>query len=222
MKTQKTFREVMAAYNKSAPLYDLMNQVYFLGSDKRFRAMIVERLKLKPNDAVLVLCCGTGLDFPFLFQKVKNQGILLGVDLSSGMLNQAKKRIASGVVDVIRSDVAHLPFCDKTFDAVLVSFCLKITPAYEQAIEESARVLKPAGRIGVLANSRPYGFLRLLGIVLTRILGAMAKINFEINIREQLSKRFAIIENRKIYAGLVRFLVGRKRVSSNTKECSHQ
>lgn len=212
----------MAAYNKSGPLYDLMNQVYFLGSDKRFRAMIVERLKLKPNDAVLVLCCGTGLDFPFLFQKVKNQGILLGVDLSSGMLKQAKKKIASGVVDLIRSDVAHLPFCDETFDAILVSFCLKITPEYEQAIEESARVLKPAGRIGVLANCRPSGSLRLPGIVLTRILSAMAKINFEINIREQLSKRFAIIENRKIYAGLVRFLVGRKRVNSNTKECSHQ
>lgn len=55
--------------------------------------MLAERLNLKPSDAVLDLCCGTGLDFPFLFRKAGIQGTLVGVDLSSEMLRQAEKRI---------------------------------------------------------------------------------------------------------------------------------
>ncbi len=157
----KAIREVVVAYNKAAPLYDLMNQVYFFGMDKRFRSMLAERLILKPGNVVLDLCCGTGLDFPFLLQRIKIQGTLMGVDLSSEMLQQAKKKIGSEGVNFVRSDAAHLAFRDKTFDAILVSFCLEITPSYEKAIEEAARVLKPAGRIGVLGNHEPSGPLRL-------------------------------------------------------------
>jgi len=206
----KTIREVVAAYNKSAPLYDLMNRVYFFGRDKRFRSTLAERLILKPGDAVLDLCCGTGLDFPFLLQKIKNQGTLFGVDLSSEMLQQVKKKIGSEGVNLVRSDAAHLAFRDKTFDAILVSFCLKITPAYKKAIEEAARVLKLAGRMGILANHKPSGPLRLLGIILTKVLSAMAKIDFEIDLKEHLSKKFIIVEDRILYRGLVRFLVGEK------------
>ncbi len=195
----KTIREVLVAYDRAAPLYGLMNQVYFFGRDKRFRSMVAEKLNLKPGDAVLDLCCGTALDFPFLLQKIKTQGTLLGVDLSSEMLKQAKKEIGSKGVHLVRSDAAHLAFRDKTFDAILISFCLKITPAYEKTIEEAARVLKPAGRIGVLGNHKPSGPLRLPGIILTKALSAIAKIDFETNLKEQLSKEFIIIEDRKMY-----------------------
>lgn len=172
--------------------------------------MLAERLFLKSGDAVLDLCCGTGLAFPVLLQKIKTQGTLLGVDVSSEMLQQAKKKTRSEEVNLVRSDAAHLAFTNNTFDAIFVSFCLKITPAYEKTIEEAARVVKPAGRIGVLANHKPYGLLWLLGIILTKILSAMAKIDFEINLKEYLSKKFIIIEDRKMYGGLVQLLVGEK------------
>ena len=207
----KTIREVVAAYNKVAPLYDLMNQVYFFGRDKRFRSMLVERLILKPGDAVLDLCCGTGLDFLFLLQRTKVRETLLGVDLSSEMLQRAKEKVGSEGVSLVRSDAAHLPFRDETFDAILVSFCLKIAPTYEKTIEEAARVLKPAGRIGILANNKPSGPLWLPGIILTKVLGAMAKIDFEINLKKHLSKKFVIIEDRKMHGDIVQFLVGENK-----------
>lgn len=206
----KTTTEIEAAYNRVAPLYDLMNQVYFLGRDKKFRLTLVERLNLKPGDVVLVLCCGTGLDFPFLTQKITNQGTMVGVDISSEMLSQAKKKLESEEANLVRSDAAHLPFRDKIFDAIFASFCLKIIPAHEKAIEEAARVLKPAGRIGVLANQKPSGPLRLLGIIITKLLSAMAKIDFKINLKEHLSKKFKIIEEQRMHGGLVQFLVGEK------------
>ena len=173
--------------------------------------MLVERLNLNPDDAVLDLCCGTGLDFPYLLKKTKIQGTLFGIDLSSGMLQQAKEKIGREGVNLVRSDAARLPFRDKTFDAILVSFCLKITPACEKTIEEAARVLKWAGRIGILANNKPSGPLWLLGITLTKVLGAMAKINFEIDLKAHLSKKFIIIEDRKMHGDLVRFLVGENK-----------
>ena len=206
----KTIREVVVAYNKAARLYDLMNLLYFFGRDKRFRSMLVEKLAVDADDTVLNLCCGTGLDLPFLLQKIKIEGTLMGVDLSSEMLQRAKKKIGSERVNLVKSDAAHLAFRDKTFDAVLASFCLEITSSYEKAIEEAARVLKPHGRIGILANNKPSGGLWLLGVIVTKVVGAMAKIDFEVDLTEHLSKKFVIAEERKMYGGLVRFLVGEK------------
>jgi len=206
----KTVDEVAVAYDKTAFFYDLMNQLYFFGRDKRFRSMLAERLAIKPGDVVLDLCCGTGINFPFLLRKIKIRGMLLAVDVSSEMLKLAKRKTGSKMVNLVRLDVAHLAFRDKTFDAIFVSFCLKITPTYEKAIEEIASVLKPKGRIGVLGNHKPSGLLRLPGILLTKVLSFMAKIDFEINLKEHLSKKFAIIEDREMHGGLVRFLVGEK------------
>jgi len=207
---EKTLKKITASYNKSAACYDLMNRVYFLGRDKEFRSMMVRRLKLKPNDTVLVLCCGTGLDFPYLLRQTQPLGLIVGVDLSPKMLHQAKRKIGSGSVNLVRSDAAHLPFPDGCFDAIIVSFCLKITPAYRQTVGESVRVLKSSGRMGILANKKPSEPLKLLGILFTKVLGAMAKINFEIKLEEHLSGDLRIVDDRKLYGGLVRILVAKK------------
>jgi len=212
----KTVDEVAVAYDKTAFFYDLMNQLYFFGRDKRFRSVLAERLAIKPGDVVLDLCCGTGINFPFLLQKIKIPGMLLAVDMSSEMLKLAKRKTRSKIVNLVRLDAAHLAFRDKTFDAIFVSFCLKITPTYEKAIEEAARVLKPKGRIGVLGNHKPSGPLRLPGIILTKVLSAISKIDFEIDLKEQLSKKFAIIEDKKMHCGLVRFLVGEGKMNNNS------
>ncbi len=206
----KTIRDVLAAYDRAAPFYDLMNRAYFFGRDKRFRSTLVERLALKPGDTVMNLCCGTGLDFPLLLEKIAVGGFLLGVDLSFQMLQQAKKKTGSKRLDLVSADAAYLPFRDEIFDSILLSFCLKITPAYAKVIEETSRTLKQNGAMGVLANDRPSGLLRIPGIALTRLLGVMAKINFEIAPRKHLSKRFAILEDERKYGGLVRFLLAEK------------
>lgn len=78
MRALKTIREVVHAYKKAARLYDLMNLLYFFGRDKRFASMLVEKLTPDVNDTALNLCCGTGLDFPFLLKKTKKQGNAAG------------------------------------------------------------------------------------------------------------------------------------------------
>ena len=204
---KKDLKEVAVAYSRDAALYRLMNRVYFLGRDKRYRSMIADRVVREPEDAVLDLCCGTGLDFPFIAQRTGGKGRMIGVDVSSGMLQQANKKIGREA-SLVRADAAHLPFIEGTFDAILVSFCLKITPTYKTAIEEASRVLKPSGRIGVLANADSSGPSRLLRPVIIKVLSAMFKIDFQIDLKSSLSERFAITEDRIVHGGLVEFLVG--------------
>jgi len=204
---KKDLKEVAVAYSRDAALYSLMNRVYFLGRDKRYRSMIADRVVREPEDAVLDLCCGTGLDFPFIAQRTDGKGRMIGVDVSSGMLQQANKKIGREA-SFVRADAAHLPFIEGTFDAILVSFCLKTTPTYKTAIEEASRLLKPSGRIGVLANADSSGPSRLLRPVIIKVLSAMFKIDFQIDLKSSLSERFAITEDRIVHGGLVEFLVG--------------
>ena len=210
MQKRKRTGDVAAAYDKAARSYNLMNRLYFMGRDRRYRSMLVDRLDLKPEHVVLNLCCGTGLDFPFLLEQTKTTGKLVGADISSKMLRQARRKDPNKDVELVRSDAAHLPFPDRTFNAVLVSFCLKVTPEYKKAVEEAVRLLKYGGRIGVLANHKPSGPLQLVGPMITSILSAMANIDFEIKLREFFSRKTAIVEDRKLHGGLVQLLVGEK------------
>jgi demethylmenaquinone methyltransferase/2-methoxy-6-polyprenyl-1,4-benzoquinol methylase len=213
----KTNKDVLASYDRQAPVYDALSKIYFFGKDNLFRSMITESLSLRSSgNIVLNLCSGTGLDFPFLIKKIK-QGTLLAVDLSSQMLKQAKKKIGNKEIDLIRADAANLPFSDETFDAILVSFCLKITPTYKEAIEETVRVLKLNKRIGVLANHKPSNVFQLPGIILTKVLSRISKINFEINLEELLSEKFRIIEDKILYGGFLRLFVAEKTVDDNFK-----
>jgi len=207
----KTTKDVLNSYNKTAFLYDLMNLVYFFRKDREYRSLLADKLDLKPEHLVLVPCCGTGVDFRYLLEKVKKRGTLVGVDISSEMIRQTKKKMTNGSVDLVRSDIAYMPFRDETLDAVSIAFCLKITPTFKKAIEEIFRVLKPDGKIGVLANHKPTGFLSLPRTILTKVIGEMAKIDFEINLKGHLSKLFTMVEDRKMHGGLVRLLVGEKR-----------
>lgn len=53
---------------------------------------MVELAQLQPGENVLDLACGTGLvSFP-ASQVVGQSGSVVGIDISSGMLDQAKKR----------------------------------------------------------------------------------------------------------------------------------
>jgi demethylmenaquinone methyltransferase/2-methoxy-6-polyprenyl-1,4-benzoquinol methylase len=202
----KRIQDVNETYDQLAPLYDFINRLYFLGKDEKLRSWIVKNLNLKINSHVLNLCSGTGLDIPFLLHKL-NQESITGVDLSIQMLQQTKNKQQTRMINLVRADIAHLPFRNKAFDAIMVSFCLKITPTYKTAIEETSRVLKNTGRIGVLSNHKPKGNI---GMMLIKFLSRLAKINFEIDIEHLLSNEFTIIKKKIMHGNLVLLLVGEK------------
>ncbi|MCW4040631.1 MAG: class I SAM-dependent methyltransferase [Candidatus Bathyarchaeota archaeon] len=200
----KTLKSVEGAYDRVAPLYNLMNGLYFFGRDHQFRSTLIQKLALDANSAVLNVCCGTGLDFSIILQELGKNGTIVGVDLSTQMLHQAKKK-DSDTLALVRADIAHLPFREKKFDAIVITFCLKITPTLSLSITEFARVLKNTGKLGVLANHKPHN---VITNIFAKIIGVMAKIDFERNLEEHLFKSFIISHSQLMYDDFVKMLIG--------------
>ncbi|GLC36782.1 hypothetical protein PLESTB_000783500 [Pleodorina starrii] len=85
------------------------------------------------------------------------------VDLSPGMLQQAQRRVtetpalSERPISFREADVAALPFPDSSFDSVVDTFSLCVFPDPQAALNELARVVRPAssgGRVLLLEHCR--------------------------------------------------------------------
>ncbi len=79
---------------------------------------------------------------------------VIGVDVSTGMLAQARKK---GLEGLVRADVEHLPFSDATFDCTVLAHVLHIFEDASAALRETARVTR--GRVVAFLRS-PSAFPR--------------------------------------------------------------
>ena len=150
--------QVRHMFDSIAPAYDFMNRAMTLGIDKLWR--IVARTmvaKVRPQ-LMLDVATGTG-DFAIqLFEHIKPQA-LTGIDLSEGMLEIGRKKVADcgldGVVRLEQGDCLNLRFDDGEFDAVTVAYGVRNFEHLEQGYAEMYRVLAPGGMLCVVELSTP-------------------------------------------------------------------
>lgn len=137
-------------YSLYAPIYDRLASVF---TATRRRA--VEQLGLRAGERVLIVGCGTGLDLDFIPREVT----IVGIDVAPGMLNRARRRARrlGHAADLRRGDARELPWPDASFDAVILHFILAVAPEPERIARESARVLRPGGRVSILDKFVPAG-----------------------------------------------------------------
>jgi SAM-dependent methyltransferase len=76
-------------YDRLADIIPFFDWLFFIPAGLRKHA--VDRLSLKHGDCVLDVGCGTGRNFPFLREAIGPMGRIYGVDLSAGMLCNARK-----------------------------------------------------------------------------------------------------------------------------------
>ena len=139
--------------------YDRMSRWYdlFASSEKKFTETGLHMLGAKAGERVLEIGFGTGHSLVTLAQQVDDAGLLVGVELSPGMIEVAQKRIqAKGPgrsVQMMQGDGTLLPFASNSFDAVFLSFTLELFSDTEISVVlgESHRVLKQEGRLGVVS-----------------------------------------------------------------------
>lgn len=103
---------------------------------------------LPAKGRLLEVCCGTGV----VTGAIKRRGLeTYGVDISTGMLKQAAKRIRH----LRRADAHKLPFSSGFFDAVVMRQAMQfLRPA--AFLKEAKRVLKPGGVL-LLSHHVPRG-----------------------------------------------------------------
>ncbi|MGD9317459.1 MAG: class I SAM-dependent methyltransferase [Anaerolineae bacterium] len=105
---------------------------------------------------VLDVATGTGR-LPLALLRERFRGQIVGLDLSRGMLGQARRKLRpyGDQVCLIWQDASQLPFDDNTFDAVACMESLEFMPRPLEALAEMVRVLAPGGML-LLTNRVGY------------------------------------------------------------------
>ncbi|MGH9182957.1 MAG: ubiquinone/menaquinone biosynthesis methyltransferase [Acidimicrobiales bacterium] len=140
-------RAVREMFDAIAPRYDLVNRVMTFGLDVRWRRRTIEALGLPAGSVVLDLASGTG----DLCRALRARGHRpIGIDVSAGMLAAARVP-----VPLVRADVLHLPVATGVVDGVTCGFALRNLVDLDAFLAESARALRPGGRLALLEVSAP-------------------------------------------------------------------
>jgi ubiquinone/menaquinone biosynthesis C-methylase UbiE len=114
----------------------------------------VERLlgrPLRAGEVVLDPGCGTGWQAAGLRRAAPSVPVL-GVDLSAGMLGQAR---AAGAWPLVQADATRLPVAAGSVDVVVCRGVLHHLPDVPAALREWRRVLRPGGAVVVASEPTP-------------------------------------------------------------------
>lgn len=140
-------RQEREAYNQVAEAW----AANVAGNTALYSRRMLEGLAPRPGESLLDLACGAGhlaLDGATRFQCRA-----IGVDVSEGMLQQARRKGVS--VDFLQGDAEHLPFAAETFDLAASGLGLMYFPDTARALAEIRRVLRPGGRAGFVVWTLP-------------------------------------------------------------------
>ncbi|PCJ65532.1 MAG: bifunctional demethylmenaquinone methyltransferase/2-methoxy-6-polyprenyl-1,4-benzoquinol methylase UbiE [Bacteroidetes bacterium] len=155
--------QVQQMFDNIAHRYDFLNRFLSLGIDKGWRKKAIKMLAEYKPKQILDVATGTA-DFAIATLEI-NPIEVIGVDISEGMLEVGRKKIAEKGIKNIRlesGDSESLKYEDESFDAVIVAFGVRNFENLEKGLSEIKRVLRPNGIAMILEFSKPKG---LFGVI---------------------------------------------------------
>ena len=108
--------------------------------------------ELKAGEAVLDLGSGSGLDCFLAANQVGESGSVVGLDMTDSMLELAArnlKKVGATNVEFTKGEMESMPLPDDQFDVIISNCVINLSPDKDAVFRESARVLKPGGRMRV-------------------------------------------------------------------------
>ncbi|MDH3539250.1 MAG: nitroreductase family deazaflavin-dependent oxidoreductase [Acidimicrobiia bacterium] len=150
-----TRAETRATYDRIARYYEPLEGYW----ERPARRQGIAALGPLPGERILEIGSGPGSALAELARDVHPGGQVVGLDLSSAMCRAARRRLeaidALGPAAVTQGDAAALPFATNAFDACFMSFTLELfdTPLIPVVLAEVHRVVRPGGRVAVVALS---------------------------------------------------------------------
>ena len=143
-------------YNEKASTYDGVSQLfYFKVYDTITWKYTEPYIPKKPDALILDAGGGTG---KWAIPIAKKGAKVVLVDISDGMLNVARKKIAEeGLQDRItikKGDLLKLDYSDENFDMVFCEHTLCFIPDQDKLVRELVRVLKKNSRIIISGQNR--------------------------------------------------------------------
>lgn len=132
---------VIATYSQGAPDYEAILERYWHTE----RGPFIASLALSPGQKVLDAAVGTGLNLPAYPAGVH----VTGIDLSRGMLDEARKKQIATDLTLAVSDLHNLDFADNSFDAAASALTLCVVDDPVRALQEILRVTRPGALIAI-------------------------------------------------------------------------
>ena len=222
-------QNVVHAYHKRSTHYDTSVRFFDLfrsfGFDiPAWRLAAVKTLNLKPGNTVVDIGCGTGLNFPFLYNLIGPEGKIIGVDLSEAMLERAHQSTNENDwqnVELVCSDAALYQF-PEGLDGILSTFALILVPECDQVVINGCRALQPGGHFSILDMCWPAGwsfnwrhlffFLRSYGVNLETLQRRPWK-----TIWKTMEENLLDVAKKRFWFGMMYQISGKKAVVEETR-----
>ena len=151
-------------FDDIAHRYDLMNAVISGFQEPRWRRRAIDLAGVGPAMAALDVATGTGKVAQGLADRVGPFGRVVGVDVSTAMIERARRANADRVeLEFLVGDALDLPVEDGGFDAATIAFGMRNLTDYERGFAEMRRAVRPGGRVVCLEAARPRSLLGRLG-----------------------------------------------------------
>jgi len=137
-------------YTLYAPGYDIAGRIFSKSRNKS-----ITELGINPDDEVLIVGAGTGLDLEFIADNCH----ITATDITPAMIAQTiKKNVVLKLnLTAVVMDGQHLNFADNSVDKIILHLILAVIPDPVLCLKECERVLKPGGRITIFDKFVPKG-----------------------------------------------------------------
>ena len=114
---------------------------------------LLEEMDLTGSQVVVDLGCGAGLDVCLIAGQMDKGGLLIALDLTPAMLfrvQEARHQMSETIdttICLLAGDMEELPLKDNVADLVLANASFNLTLNQQTAFSETARILRPGGRL---------------------------------------------------------------------------
>lgn len=116
------------------------------------RAHTLRLMRITPGDHVIDIGSGPGFLAAEIAAVVGDTGHVLGIDLAAAMVDRASRRNPDPWITFRQADATALPAEDASFDIAVSTQVAEYVADIDAFCAEAHRVLKPGGRIVILAT----------------------------------------------------------------------
>jgi ubiquinone/menaquinone biosynthesis C-methylase UbiE len=116
----------------------------------REASLLLEYVPVQPGQQILDIATGTGLVAIPAALQVGSAGHVIGVDMSPGMLHQAREKIAAAKlqnIELIAADIEEINFSEGSFDVIFCCSAIVLLTNIPGILRKCYKYLKPGGFI---------------------------------------------------------------------------
>jgi ubiquinone/menaquinone biosynthesis C-methylase UbiE len=213
MKNDVHYNKINDNFSKFSFGYDVGVSMFGLSEKSKIRYESINELQIKPGEIIFDVCCGTGLNFKLLEEKIKSEGQIVGIDLTVKMLNIATERSKKNSWDnitILNNNILYLE-SNKVADKAICTAAMGMIPEYEKAIDVIMDNIKEGGLFGIvdvkLAEHFPMKILNNL------FLGMSKNAGFDIksrNLLKYIRSKYITVYYKEYFGGFVYTIIIKK------------